>query len=302
MSTSLSTTSVSGSGLADGLLGEILRLLPAMPERHAPGSELYHLLKQVARREIESLFAAESAMGRLGPFGDLAFPHHPMGAVTSLDLFDLDELILFAFYWTNRQRYRRVLDIGANLGLHAILLDRCGFEVRAFEPDPVHFALLERNLRLNRCTNVRAVNAAVSSLDGTLPFVRVLGNTTGSHLAGSKAAPYGALETFDVPVEGIAPLVAWADLVKLDAEGHEAEILRAAPTQAWDHTDALVEVGSAENAAALHAHFGALGVHLFAQKNGWARVHGLDDMPTSYRDGTLFVSRRARMPWAGETA
>src|SRR5574341_904869 len=82
-------------------------------------------------------------------------------------------------------RYRRARDIGANLGLHSIVLARCGFEVKAFEPDPWHFGLLKDNLAANRA-RVEAIPAAVSTADGEAQFVRVLGNTTGSHLAGSK--------------------------------------------------------------------------------------------------------------------
>jgi FkbM family methyltransferase len=291
------------AGPGGDLLGQLLLRLPSLAPRHARGTEFYDFMKQLARYEVESLFGdGAPAPHAFGPFGDLVFPFHRMGAVTSLDLFDLDELILFAFYWTNRARYRRVLDVGANLGLHAILLDRAGCEVRAYEPDPAHFDLLERNLRLNDCTRVRPTNAAVSDRDGERPFVRVLGNTTGSHLAGAKPSPYGDLETFPVAVAAVAPLAAWADLMKIDAEGHEAEILRAVPPGTWRDTDALVEVGSEASALTLFEHFHALGVRLFAQKAGWRQVRVVRDVPTSYREGTLFVTARERMPWAEDDA
>lgn len=276
------------SPILDGLLAA----LPTICQEHAPSSQVYGLLKQVARREIEGLFQAEAA-GQFGPFGELSFPCVSMGAVDSLSLFDLDELILFSFYWANRRRYRRVLDVGANLGLHSLLLSRCGFAVRAFEPDPNHFELLQRNLALNDCSHVTPVNAAVSRRPGTLEFVRVLGNTTGSHLAGSKTSPYG----FPVRVEAIGPLLAWADLVKLDVEGHEAEILLATEPEDWQEVDGVVEIGSPANARAVFDHFRACGVRMFAQKQGWSMVEQLSDMPTSYRDGSLFVTCREEMPW-----
>lgn len=279
------------SPILDGLLAA----LPTICQEHAPSSQVYGLLKQVARREIESLFQADAA--EFGPFGELSFPYVSMGAVDSLSLFDLDELVLFSFYWANRRRYRRVLDVGANLGLHSLVLSRCGFAVRAFEPDPNHFELLERNLALNECSHVTPVNAAVSRRSGTLEFVRVLGNTTGSHLAGSKPSPYGELERFPVRVEAIGPLLAWADLVKLDVEGHEAEILLATEPEDWQEVDGVVEIGSPANARAVFDHFRACGVRMFAQKQGWSMVEQLSDMPTSYRDGSLFVTCREEMPW-----
>lgn len=169
----------------------LLLALPLLRDHHAPGSSVYVLLKQVARREVEGLFSDQDTQAKeFKPFGNLAFPYHKMGAVDSLNLFDLDELIIFSFYWVNRSRYKRVVDIGANIGLHSIILSQCGFEVRAYEPDPQHFEILQRNLTLNGCFTTQAFNVAVSSKAGVMEFVRVLGNTTGSHLAGSKANPY----------------------------------------------------------------------------------------------------------------
>jgi hypothetical protein len=127
----------------------------------------------------------------------------------------------------------------------------------------------------------------------------VLGNTTGSHLAGSKPHPYGDLERFPVKVERAEPLLAWADLLKLDVEGHEKEILLTTKRKDWENTDALVEIQSPENATAVYEHFADLGVALFAQKINWRRVHHVLDMPKNYHEGTLFVTCRAEMPWGG---
>lgn len=273
--------------------------LPLLKDHHAPGSPVYALLQKVARMDVERAFGGEEpAVQEFRPFGEIVFPYHKMGAVDSLNLFDIDELIIFSFYWVNRMRYSRVLDVGANLGLHSIVLSRCGFEVQAFEPDPRHFAILEENLARNGCANVRPSCAAVSSRTGMHEFVRVLGNTTGSHLSGAKPNPYGELERFPVRVESIVPLLNWAELMKLDAEGHEAEILRATTPDQWRRTDAIVEVGSQENAAAIFDHFGGRGVHLFSQKNNWRRVKEIADMPVSHLDGSLFITSREDVPWA----
>lgn len=278
------------------ILDDLLRTLPAVRDQHAPSSDLYALLKQVARKEVESLFRSGEEARGFGPFGELKFPYFKMGAVDSLSLFDLDELLLFSFYHQNRHRYSRVLDIGANVGLHSVVLSRCGFEVRCFEPDPTHFRQLQRNLALNGCHTVTPNQAAVSSEAGTLEFVRVLGNTTGSHLAGAKS-PYGELERFPVRVEAIGPLLEWANLVKMDVEGHEAAILLSTTREHWLATDGVVEIGSPANAQAVFDHFRSLGVNLFAQKIGWGRVVDLPAMPTSYRDGSLFVTCKDEMPW-----
>lgn len=283
---------------SSAILEDLILTLPSLSNQHAPGSKLYHFLKHVARREVESLFSDQNIHIReFKPFGDIIFPFHTMGAINSLNLFDLDELIIFSFYWINRRRYRHVLDVGANIGLHSIVLSKCMFEVHSYEPDSLHFKILQRNLALNNCSKVQAFNAAVSSNTGEMEFVRVLGNTTGSHLAGSKSNPYGELERFPVRVEDFRSLITWADLIKLDAEGHEKEILLSTDRDHWLNTDALVEVENETNATFLYEHFKSLGVRLFSQKNNWRMVNDVDDMPISYREGTLFITCKSEMPW-----
>jgi len=281
------------------ILENLLLSMPSVSGCHAPDSRLYNLFKQVARKEIELLFA-DTKPRSIGfkPFGEIVFPYHKMGAVDSFNLFDLDELIIFSFYWKNRTRYENVLDIGANLGLHSILMKKCGFEVSCYEPDPIHFEILKDNLALNHISDVEAHNKAVSTQDGKMEFVRVLGNTTSSHLAGSKSNPYGELKRFPVQMEAFCEIVTDVDLIKMDIEGHEKEVLLSTTSKDWENLDALVEIENADNAAAIYEHFGNLGVNLFSQKRNWQEVHNVNDMPTSYREGTLFVSMKSEMPWA----
>ena len=280
------------------IFNELILSLPVIKERHAPGSTLYNFLKLVSLQEVQSRFSSiESDEQDFGPFGNIIFPYRKMGAIDSMDLFGLDELIIFSYYWCNRNRYRRVVDIGANIGLHSLVLDRCGFEVKSFEPDPVHFELLTDNMNNNKCSNVYIKQAAISDSDGEAEFIRVLGNTTGSHLAGSKDSPYGDLEKFSVRIEAIKPLMEWADLFKIDAEGHEGTILSATEPQQWQTCDAMVEVGSERNAETIFHLLKEYQVNMFAQKLNWERVNHMEEMPTSYRDGSLFISKKDSMPW-----
>lgn len=289
---------------ADGLkeaaetLGSLLAAVPDMSSLHAPGTPTYRFLDVAARQAVARAFSAvEPVAVEFGEFGRIVFPFRRMGAITSLDLFGLDELLIFGFYLRQRGRYRRVLDVGANIGLHSLLLSRCGFEVSCFEPDPLTCAVLQGTLSANDCRTVQVHEAAVSSRSGTTEFVRVLGNTTGSHVAGAKKQPYGDLERLVVRTVAIGELLADADFMKLDAEGHEADILCATTAEHWAGTEAIVEIGSPDNAAAVHRHMTGLGLNLFAQQRGWRRVESAADMPHSYRDGSLFISQRESMPW-----
>jgi FkbM family methyltransferase len=278
-------------------LASLIEALPALNGSHAPGTPLYSYLGRSARDYVNQLFAGEDAVAELPPFGELDFPYFSMGAVDSLNLFDLDELIIFSFYHARRGQYRRALDIGANIGLHSIMLGRCGLEVRSFEPDPVHFAQLSRNCRANGIESGELVNAAVSAKEGSAEFIRVKGNTTGSHIAGSKSDPYGELDRFPVRIVPIAEHLAWADFVKLDAEGHEKEIILATSPSDWFGKDAMVELSSAENASAILEFFQASPVRLFSQKTNWGEVSTLEQMPFTHHDGSLFIAGTGRGPW-----
>jgi len=283
---------------SEKIISQLLISLPELAANHPPGDPVYQLLATVAKHALTDLFGPDSPQrANFGPFGILEFPYTSMGAISSLDLFGLDELIIFSFYWRNRSRYQNVLDLGANIGLHSCVLARCGYSVTAYEPDPKHYTKLTSNLKNNGCTTVQAIQAAVSTRDGEMEFVRVLGNTTGSHLAGAKTNPYGELERFPVRVENFGNMIRVADLIKMDVEGLEQELLLSTHQADWQGTDAMVEIGSQANADAVFAHFQTEGVNLFAQKKGWQRVEQLGDMPHSYRDGSLFISLATEMPW-----
>jgi FkbM family methyltransferase len=280
------------------LFEQLILTLPDIKDRHARGSSIYELLALVANQEVISRFlTTENKERYFGPFGYIVFPYHKMGSIDSIDLFGLDELIIFSFYWKNRNNYQHVVDIGANIGLHSLVLSRCGFKVISYEPDPIHFELLMNNLNINKCDKIEARQAAVSKSDGEAEFIRVLGNTTGSHLSGAKENPYGDLDKFTVKIESIKSSIEWADFIKIDAEGHENEILSATKPQHWDHCDAIVEVGSEKNAIAIFELFNEYGVNLFAQKLNWERVCNIEEMPISYKEGSLFISRKDNMPW-----
>jgi len=283
--------------MGKNFLSDLIELMPSLSKHHAPDDGLHQLLKKMARKEAEEVFGTSyrSQPVEFGPFGKIILPYHPMGTTSSVNLFDLDELIIFGFYWANRQRYKKVADIGANLGLHSIVLGRCGFKVRSFEPDLKHYEILKKNLMLNKCVNTQVKNMAVSSEAGEKEFIRVLGNTTGSHLAGSKKNPYGQLERFWVKTQPIRDIMSWADLLKIDVEGHEKDILLATQKSDWQSTDAIVEVQSPQNARAIFKHFKRIRINLFSQKTNWQKVSTLQDMPNGYREGSLFISRHTKI-------
>lgn len=217
------------------------------------------------------------------------------GAVSLDDLFSEKEQPLFDLYERSKARYSRALDIGANVGVHTLLMVRNGWEVRSFEPDPIHFGLLMDNCILNGASPTWMMCQAVSDHDGEETFIRVNGNTTGSHLKGDKE-PYGKLDEFKVEVTNCRPLFDWADFAKIDCEGHEARILLTTTPEQMEHLDIVCEVGSLKNADAIYEHFSRMGVSMYAQKNDWDEVRLGWHVPKHHSEGALFISSRGG-PW-----
>lgn len=278
---------------ASTFLETLILELPGLREHHRPTSKIYLELKESIKKAVADSFSRSEIIS-LPPFGEINLPYFRMGAVDSLDLFGLDELIIFSYYWVTRDRYKKALDIGGNLGLHSIVMDRAGFQVTTFEPDPIHFEILRNNLQRNQCQNVTPINAAISSKAGSAQFVRVLGNTTSSHIQGSKT-PYGDLETFPVKVEAFCGYK--SDLVKMDVEGHEKEIILSTTSSDWANLDAMIEVGSRENAQAIFSHLQSIGICAFSQKNGWGKVTSANDIPVGHKEGSLFITSKSEMFW-----
>src|SRR3990167_2053828 len=106
----------------------------------------------------------------------LDIPKVSFGNIGSDALFGPLDQEVFDFYESNRDRYKTALDIGANIGVHSILMARQGWAVKAYEPDPIHFGMLGRNSL--RDPPFVCNNKAVSNRSGRAMFVRVSNNTT----------------------------------------------------------------------------------------------------------------------------
>ena len=281
-------------------LEDILNCLPSISKQHGRGTKIFELFEALSINSTASSNLKDPIEGKIdfGSFGELKFPYYKMGAIDTLDLFGLDELIIFSFYNINKNRYRKSADIGANLGLHSVLMSKCGWQVESYEPDPVHASLLRRNLALNNVeSNVTINEKAISDKEGTLEFLRVVGNTTGSHLAGAKSKPYGEIDRFTVNVASIASIMGNVDFIKMDVEGQEKQIITSTTKEHWKETDMMVEIGTSENADAIFEHLARLSINAFSQKTGWAMVKSKDEMPNSHREGSLFISVKDEMPW-----
>ena len=219
--------------------------------------------------------------------------------MNTFDLFKLDELIIFSFYFKNKSKYRNVIDIGANIGLHSILMAKLGWNVKSFEPDPVHFKFLRSNITRNNLKDeINIQESAVLDKSDFINFTRILNNTTGSHISGMKEKPYGPIDYFKVKTVPISEIIEGIDLIKLDAEGSESIILKSLSIDQIENLDIILEVSSSKNAKEIFKHFSKFErIKLFSQKKGWYEVSDFDDMPLSHKDGSLFISFNGEPPF-----
>ncbi len=218
-----------------GFLRRLYRALPARPLR-AVLAPLYY--RYLALRHQDKLVAT-------------------VGGITYE--FDLRELIDSTIYYEGAwepdtvailrklvKPGQTVLDIGANMGCHTLLMAQLVGEtghVIAFEPMSAAYAKLTRNIQLNRFSNIVAEKAGLSSSDGEAEIAF----TTSWRL---DLKPDGAppekisLITLDSYVAAHPGLFSHLDCIKLDVDGFEEAVLHGAQnTLLQHHPTILIEIG-----------------------------------------------------------
>ena len=270
---------------------------------HHPSSGWYQArARSLKARKSQIRESLEEGFFNLGEVGRVNFSLTNLGNLDSSDLFGLDELILFSFYWKNRSNYRNFIDLGANIGLHTAIAGKLGYNVEAVEPDSFHFQVLQENTTANGLQNVTLRNEAISSQvgeDGHVSFIRVLGNTTSSFVNGAKDSAYGDLEQVMVRARKFSELDAKDGLVKVDIEGSEVDLLCSLTPEAFTRFDFLAEIGSSSNRTKIWDCLSGTDrkVKIFPQKLSWEQASSASDLPSSYKEGSVFITTKNRMPW-----
>jgi FkbM family methyltransferase len=120
------------------------------------------------------------------------------------------------------------LDVGANIGYYTLIAARIvGPEGRvfAFEPDPVNFELLRKNVEANGHSNVTLVNKAVSDRGGTLRLFVNEANR-GDHRIYDSRDGRRSLSIQAVALDGFfKKLDRKIQFIKMDIQGAEARAL-----------------------------------------------------------------------------
>jgi len=126
------------------------------------------------------------------------------------------------------------VDVGALVGYYTLifakLVGRQG-HVFAFEPEPVSFGYLQRNIELNSFVNIEATPAAVADCSGNRLFIpsctRSIGPIGGT-LATQQDNPKEGINVPIISLDDFFSSCGWPriDLVKIDVDGAEPLVLK----------------------------------------------------------------------------
>jgi len=282
----------------ENILGEILTVIPEIHRFHETNGHLYGLINKMLIAEIERIYSKNTKF-EFGGFKEINIPYISFGAINTKHLFGLDELIIFSYYQKVINTYKTTIDLGANIGLHSVLMSRCFDNVISFEPDDYHFSILSNVIKDNSANNVQLKQMAISNVEGELEFTRVKGNTTGSHISGSKDSVYGEIDKFNVKCTTLENIIKEysPDFIKMDIEGQEKDVLLATDINILENIDMMIEISNENNAQEVYNYFKNSNINLFSQKTSWKKVTSKDEMPFSYKDGSLFLSSKDKMAW-----
>ncbi len=221
----------------------------------------------------------------------IKIPNISFGNINTLNLFEYDELILFLFYKVNKWKYINAIDIGANIGLHSLILSSLDYKVASFEPDPKTFLNLKRIVKLNKYKNISIYKKAISMKNGDVVFNRVINNLTGSHISGSKDYLYGPVEQFRVKIEKLNKYLNYKKtIVKIDAEGQEAKIINSINKKFLKNIDIVCEINNKKNAISIYNFCKRNKLNIFTQKNNWKLSKKIQELPYTYKQGSVFIS------------
>ena len=123
-----------------------------------------------------------------------------------------------------------MIDIGANIGNHALYLHDLCSAVHCYEPNPAAARRLRQNIELNNATNIHVHEVGLGDRNATLAFAsNVAGNLGNSGYLIGQEHQAGTFETIELPIrradEAIRELALdRIDFIKIDIEGLEPQI------------------------------------------------------------------------------
>lgn len=252
-------------------------------------SQVYKIFKRLLNIKFLTNFKKNKKINEILGI-KIKFPLISFGNTSSANLFDLDELLILNFYKDKKNIYKKVCDIGGNIGLHSLILSKLGYEVDYFEPDNKHHLVATKIFKNNK-VKPKINKLAVSNYCGTATFSRIEGNSTGSYINNKKNG-YGKILNYKVKTISGKKLRNKYDLIKIDAEGSEVDILSTFSKKNFKSTDFLIEISSLKNRDEIWKLIKKYKLKAYTQKNYWKKVSKIENLPINYKEGTVFLSEK----------
>jgi len=125
------------------------------------------------------------------------------------------------------------VDVGANVGFYTVAALKMKQDLRviSFEPNPVVFSKLSRNLKLNNCldrasiVNVAVSNATKGSVDFFVPKSTGSSGGSMSNLHPEEGSPVMQIISTTTLDKNLKVLTE-VDVIKVDVEGHELKVIQ----------------------------------------------------------------------------
>lgn len=260
---------------------------------HIPGSKEFSFANNFFKKFYRKHLTNRKQQLYLSGVNEFKYPFYKMGKVNSYDILtEPNEMVIFSLY-SKMNKKNMVADLGANIGLHSIILGKMGYKVKAYEPNPDHVKQLKYNMKLNELKNVQVIQKAVDLKKHQVVYTNVLNNTTSSFIGTAKKA-YGPIKRFAVQTTKFDKILKWADLIKMDIEGLEADILSKVNYKNIKNKKIIVEINNNLNAKKIFKSSKKNKFDILSQKNGWKCVEKYKDMPKSYKDGSAIIIKKGR--------
>jgi FkbM family methyltransferase len=238
----------------------------------------------------------------------------PQGKVSNINLFGPHELTIFAVYeywlesWSSEGDNNRsvppvFLDLGANVGIHSILMSKRGCDCYCVEPIPNVIQCLRENSGLNS-TELNIIEGAIvpnGHVGERVDFLQVLDNFTASTTVLTGKMVYGKVLNYSVPALTIEPIISLIPkditklIIKVDIEGAEADLLtclfEVLKEKNFDAVRLVVEVSNEASRATIFQLIGLWRstLRVFSDKTGFGReVSCIEDLPMNWREGSAY--------------
>jgi FkbM family methyltransferase len=141
-----------------------------------------------------------------------------------------------------------VVEVGAHVGTATVKLSKVAKQVHAFEPFKASFNLLNQNLKINDCKNVKVYSEGLSDTKGKNHWSFLsIGNPGGSGMESDKGKPSSKVvntpkeKEYEINTITLDSLkLKKVDYIKIDVEGFEYSVLRGAMKTITKHKPIIV--------------------------------------------------------------